>query len=328
MDREAEAKEPCRVTVVVLSCDRPGMLRETLRSVLGQASAGFRLIVSDNSSNDQVATMLTEEFPAVECRRRQPQLPALTHFRTVIEEAAGEYLVMFHDDDLMAPTFVAELSSVLDANPDAAAAACNAYFMQDGRKTDRKFFEGMHGPLVHRSAESLLVPYLRSGRVAPAPFPGYMYRLDAIRGLALDPREGGKYSDVSFLIKTVRRGAVIWIEKPLMWYRLHGGNDSGRDDIAQRLKLVRFIGRSTSLNRRDPLLTEFRFRIHLMSWRRVGAKVRAARPGRYGTIGRFLLRMAPVVVVRNPAIIYLACLRLAFRLRQWMGRSTASKVSA
>jgi glycosyltransferase involved in cell wall biosynthesis len=316
------------VTVVVLSCDRPGMLRQTLRSVLGQTSTGFRLIVSDNSSNDQVATMLAEEFPDVECRRRQPQILALTHFRTVIEEAAGEYLVMFHDDDLMAPTFVAELSSVLDANPDAAAAACNAYFMQDDRKTDRTFFAGMHGPLVHRSAESLLAPYLRSGRVAPAPFPGYMYRLEAIRGLTLDPREGGKYSDVSFLIKTVRRGTVIWIEKPLMWYRLHGGNDSGRDDIAQRLKLVRFVCRTTSLKRRDPLLTEFRFRIHLMSWRRAGASVRAKRPARYGTIGRFLLRMAPVVLVRNPAIIYLACQRMAMRVKEWMARPIATKVSA
>ena len=86
----------------ILSRNRPHFLGETLRSAVAQLQPGVEIIVSDNSDNDLIAELVIKEFPDVTLVRRQPVLPALQHFKVILEQACGEYVTLFHDDDVLA----------------------------------------------------------------------------------------------------------------------------------------------------------------------------------------------------------------------------------
>ncbi len=253
--------------IILLSRDRPNYLREALQSALSQSGERIEVIVSDNSESEEVSRMLATEFPNVLCIRRKPTLSAFEHFRAVINTATADSLVMFHDDDVMLDGYVSTLRNCLDADPTLAAVCCDALIMREGKTTKERF--GMGRRIDHRILlpEELIREYFSLSPKGPAPFPGYMYRRTLIQGLYLDPFQGGKYSDVSFLLKVLQRGSFIWINKPLLKYRVHSRNDSGSESVGQRLRLLRYIYNTSKLSRKHSFIYSYRFKFWI-NWLR------------------------------------------------------------
>jgi hypothetical protein len=248
-----------QTTVVILTRDRTDLLRQTLTSVLAQ-DVPVWVQISDNSVGAETQDMLRLEFPQIQCVRRQPPLPALEHFSTVLSEACTEFLVMFHDDDVMLPGYVRTLQSTLTASPGLVAVGCNAGKLHQEDLMLGTVMGSFPAALTIDRPQELLPYYFRKGAIGPAPFPSYMYRTAATRGLGLVRAHGGKYSDVSFLLKLLERGSVVWMPQVLMHYRYHGANDSGTPTMNDMASLVRFVGQRYGLNRRAALVKEFRLR--------------------------------------------------------------------
>lgn len=259
--------EPKRTQIYILCRDRLNYAREAIRSAVEQDIDDVEIIVSDNSDDDAVGEMIAAEFPGVTYIRRSPVLNALSHFRTVIEESGAEYVVLFHDDDVLDPGYVRTMRAALDAQPDIVAVGCNAKVLRDTTPTNHLFMMALAHNVVLTTAEQLLDFYLRFNKHRAAPFPGYMYRQTAIEGLYLDSRDGGKHADVTFLMKLIERGNFLWLAKPLMQYRMHSTNDSAVEHVGQRLRLLRYIYRHTSIGPQSEAVQEFRFRYWARWWR-------------------------------------------------------------
>lgn len=293
------------VQIYILSRDRPIYLSQTLLSALGQG--GAEVLVSDNSETDSVERMLAERFPEVLVVRRKPTLPALQHFRVVVEESSAEFLVMFHDDDVLFPGYLEAMLRAMKSNPDLVAVGCNARVLQDEQETDELMMGGLADPIRINDAEAMARRYLSYECGRPAPFPGYMYRRRFLDGLFLNPAEGGKYSDVSFLMKLAQRGPIMWLPQPLIWYRRHGSNDTGALAIPQLLRLLGFIYQHTSIRRRSSLVQQYRFRYWLRWWRS-GVQTGG---GRRQVVGRFLLWQGLKFALSQPA----RCLKFIIGIR-------------
>jgi len=272
--------------IILLSRDRPNYLREALQSVLSQSGERIEVIVSDNSDSEDVSRMLATEFPTVRCIRRKPTLSAFEHFRAVIDTATADLLVMFHDDDVMTGGYVHTLRSHLDADPTLAAVCCDATILKGGQPTKERFGLSGRGDIHLHVPEDLLREYFSLSLNGPAPFPGYMYRRAAIHGLCLDPLQGGKYSDVSFLLKVLSRGPMLWLDDPRMQYRIHASNDSATEAVGQRLRLLRYIYASTSMHRRARLVVQYRYRYWASWWRSTSG---TQQPWRRRVVRRFLI---------------------------------------
>lgn len=273
--------------IFLLSRDRPDYLREALQSALAQSGERIEVIVSDNSEREEVARMLAAEFPGVRCIRRSPPLGAFDHFQAVINAATADLVVMFHDDDVLLDGYADALRGRLDADSSLTAACCNATILRGTRVTTECFAPAGRNDLHLREPEDLLSEYFSLSPKGPAPFPGYMYRRTMIQGLGLDPRHGGKYSDVSFLLKVLRRGPMLWLKAPLIRYRIHGHNDSATEAVGQRLRLLRYVYASTAVDRRSPLVAQYRYRYWTDWWR--GASASQQQPWRRHVVRRFLI---------------------------------------
>lgn len=248
-----------RVQVYVLCRDRVAFLDEALQSIVNQDFTGYEVVVSDNSERDDVEAMVRLKYPQVRYIRRRPAMSVTDHFRAIINECNREFTVLFHDDDVMMPNYLTCMVAEFDQQPLVAAVGCNALILRNRTLTDERLMGAFSQPLMLQEPEVFLKPYLGFELEGPAPFPGYMYRTSALSGLYLDPAEGGKYSDVSFLLKVLRRGPILWKPEALMQYRLHSGNDSNTGEIGQRLRLLRYIYKHTRLKKQARLVSDYRF---------------------------------------------------------------------
>jgi glycosyltransferase involved in cell wall biosynthesis len=300
-----------RLTIYILTKDRPALFCEALDSVLEQSCNGYDVVVSDNSDGDDTEAIVTSRYPLVTYVRRSPPLAPLSHFKAVFEECRSEYAVLFHDDDLMDRDYVRRMSEALDQHPSVGAVGCNAKVMMDDVVTERLFMGRFDQSVLISSCADLLSPYLGIRSQGHAPFPSYMYRSASIKGLYLDSDDGGKYSDVSFLMKVQQRAPMLWIPDALMVYRFHASNDSRREGVAGRLKLLRFIYRTTDIGKQHELVREFKFRFYLRWWLESTKAGRSRTPRRYRVVLKYLLGVGPSIVFFNGELWR----RLATKLR-------------
>lgn len=243
-------------TIFVLCHNRPDFTRQTLRSILGQTDADFELVVSDNSSSDEVGSMMHAEFPQVVYRRRLPMLKQLEHFNRCIDEARTDYFCLFHDDDLMHPDFVQRMKAELDSHPEAIACGCNALSESFGKIEPRTSFRSLGKLESIGSPRDLARRYFSRAQSGIAPFPGYVYRRRAVGEVRL-PLDGGKYADVTWLLSLAMKGPMVWIAAPLMTYRMHGGNDGSVESPRDRLRFMAFMKRNLNVLGKD-LLADYR----------------------------------------------------------------------
>ena len=230
------------LAIYILCHNRPDDAKLAILSALAQTDSNYDLIVSDNSSHDDVERMVQQNFPEVQYVRRQPMLPALEHFNRCISEVSSTHFCLFHDDDLMAADFVQQVRLAITAFPEAIAIGSNAFIETNGQLEARPSFLSRHIHEVIASDRDLATRYFGRHQSGIAPFPGYVYRHDMVHSLKFNAQEG-KYSDVTWLLRLAALGKIIWIAKPLMTYRIHGGNDGLVESRRDRLRFLAYLKR-------------------------------------------------------------------------------------
>jgi GT2 family glycosyltransferase len=231
--------------IFILCHNRPEETRLAIRSVLDQSDQNFTLTVSDNSSNDEVESMVKADFPSVHYVRRVPMVPAMQHFNRCIDDVTSDYFCLFHDDDLMGPTFVQEMRKAARAFPQVIALGCNAVIEVFGKPQAAPSFLARKEHAFIRSARDLAARYFSRSQSGIAPFPGYVYNTRLVGDLRF-LTDGGKYADVTWLLELARRATMVWIRQPLMTYRMHASNDGNTESRRDRLRFLAYLKRNRS----------------------------------------------------------------------------------
>jgi glycosyltransferase involved in cell wall biosynthesis len=101
-----------KVTVGIPTYNRPGFLREAIKSVLAQTYTNFRLVISDNASAEETRNVVASfNDPRV---RADQNVGMTGNFNRVIELADTELLVILPDDDLLYPDYLSSVLEVID----------------------------------------------------------------------------------------------------------------------------------------------------------------------------------------------------------------------
>ena len=151
--------------LVIATRDRPEMLVQTLESAIRQTVPS--IVVSSSSSDQQRNLTMScnpsgiisgSAYVAIPPR----ELSSDEHTAYMQEHLLGDedYAVLFHDDDLMEPTYHAALRQVLDENEDVVAASCNARTLLGQTLTDRRTMGAWSGRTEIGSPAELLAAYM------------------------------------------------------------------------------------------------------------------------------------------------------------------------
>lgn len=230
-----------KLTIFIQCYNRAAFARQAIESVLRQSNNEFRLVISDNSDNDEMSCLMLSEFPTLEYRRRVPSLPAISHFNKSISETDTEFLCLFHDDDLMEPGYVDAMLKMIELNPNAVAYACNAAIIDKENVPNDESFESRDAYIIIGNPRALAGRYFSRFPNGFAPFPAYIYRSSVVKNIPLNPQSGGKYSDLTWLLELSKIGPIVWSSDKLIRYRIHASNDGGFESARDRLKLLGYL---------------------------------------------------------------------------------------
>jgi glycosyltransferase involved in cell wall biosynthesis len=120
-----------RFSVVVPAHDAESTIGDAIRSVLAQTCDDFELIVVDDGSSDETASIV-RDFAAADARIRlvsQPNKGPAAARNTAIELARGELVSMLDGDDLWLPRYLERMGEVLDRERSAAFAYTDAWVL-------------------------------------------------------------------------------------------------------------------------------------------------------------------------------------------------------
>lgn len=226
------------LVIWLLTHNRSLQAIEAINSILAQDDRRFHLVVSDNSTTDELRHLINN-CSDVTYLKRPKVLTAIEHTNLVLSEIQSEFFMLFHDDDLMLPNCVSSFWKAQELFPSAASFGGNAHLEKNHKYLGLSFqIAGTYyGPI---SSNILMSRYFSRHQLGIAPLPSYIYNKRVLQDLRFNP-SGGKYSDVEWLSECAAKGPMIWISEPIMVYRLHDSNDSNIESLGDRLKFFAYL---------------------------------------------------------------------------------------
>lgn len=121
---ENRLPETPRFTFAIPTFKRAETLRETLESVFNQdTSEPYEIIVADNNPerDDETEALMAEyaNLPNLTYVKNSQNLGMAGNWNRLALLTIGEYMVLLHDDDCVAPFFLSSASSLLEQHSDA-----------------------------------------------------------------------------------------------------------------------------------------------------------------------------------------------------------------
>lgn len=243
------------ISVFILSYNRAEYLREALLAVLRQDRKPSEVVILDNGSQPVVKEKVHDllEGP-VRWEGAETTHSPFWNMDRAFALAKGKYLVMLHDDDRICPTFIREQHDFLERHPEAVAVGCNALLIDErGERKGTMLKNAGETERFFRSGAQMALQYTRSSN---PPFPSFVYRNGFPQRVRFK-EEFCKVADCPFICELAELGPVGFLNRPLMEYRVHAGQDSvtyPEDSLRARDRMLVEMGVKDAAVRREILL--------------------------------------------------------------------------
>ncbi len=200
---------------------------ETIESVLAQTCDDWEMVVVDNGMSEEMARVVKPYLADPRIRLvRQENRGYTGGIAAAAERARGSILCLLDSDDHLMPEFCARVGAVFDAEPGAAAVACDAHLFTDDGSVPGGYMRSL-GAGRRAGDDRLTIRRVLGGEVP--------YYTAAIRREAWDAV--GAYASG---LDDVDESVIVWlrlasqfdvrmIPDRLARYRLRGDSDS-RDE--------------------------------------------------------------------------------------------------
>lgn len=212
---------PVDIEVLVLTYNRAPLIGATLESLLAQIQPPSRICVLDNGSTDDTVKVV-QSFAArgveLVCRGSNDPRACWAELQAM---ARGPWTILFHDDDLLHPGYLRDVSAALVHNPGATVAVSA---MRVSQHPERTAWKKVRGSRYLTLTGKQLAARLYGG--FPMPFCSAVYRTDVLQRGNFQFETYGKICDRPFVIEAALAGSAVVMLDPYVKYRIHAKQDS------------------------------------------------------------------------------------------------------
>ena len=228
------------IEILVMTYNRSTLLPATLETLLAQTVPATSIRVVDNGSTDRTGEIVRSFAPRGVTYYRRDVNDLAACWRDLQRMPTAEWVMVFHDDDLLHPGYLGAVSAVIGAFPEATliGSAMNAEASPDARDWAAVSPKRTTGLLPWREFARILYAGFRF------PFCSAVYRTEVFRRTAGDTGTYGKMFDRPFLMEVALAGGAVLLKDAYVKYRVHPSQDS-RDSTSgpfpsEALKLQRY----------------------------------------------------------------------------------------
>lgn len=214
-----------KVSICIPTYNSEKFIAETLNSIAAQTYTDLEVIISDNASTDktvEIATRYCERY-GWNLFQNRDNIGAVNNFNKLIELAKGEYIAIYHADDLYDPAIVEESVKILQKHQEVGFVGSEANIINekgeiigaftrppkfiDSRKTIMEFDEVLEGIIRH----VMLVT------------PSIMVRREMYQhyGFFLVNSKFGAAIDYELWLRFAYQRKVTILDQKLISYRIH-----------------------------------------------------------------------------------------------------------
>ena len=211
-----------KVTVGLVTYNRPKFLKEAVHSVQQQSFKNFELIISNDYPEVPVTldSLGIKDDLRIKIVNQDPNLGEMRNMNYLLEIAQGEWFVWLADDDLLHPEFLMLANKTILNNPEPnivgffsnyIAASCPDGVFPPPLKLSK---------CLSYSASSFLMDY-SSRKIPLIGCSGLMHigTLRKVSGMPLLGNAFGLYSDTLIPILLAEHGRLCWLDEPLVFLR-------------------------------------------------------------------------------------------------------------
>lgn len=209
------------VSICIPTYNAGKTVMSTLQSILNQTCQNLEVVVVDNASTDNTLSLLEQiNDPRLVIHRNERNMGAEANFSKCIQLATGEYIAIFHADDLYLPNMVEKQMRVFHDNPSVGAVFTMASLINDRDDIigESKLPAELRGKRVCRFPE-IFFGILGNGNFLMCP--SWMVRGKLYKELApFDGERFGTSADLDMWLRILEKGPIAVLDEKLMSYRI------------------------------------------------------------------------------------------------------------
>ncbi|MDI3312705.1 MAG: glycosyltransferase family 2 protein, partial [Thermoanaerobacterium sp.] len=240
-----------KVTVAIPTYNRAHYLKEAIESVLNQTYTDYELLVVDNASTDNTEEVVKSfNDKRIKYIKNETNIGMVNNWNKCIDLAQGEYLIIFHDDDIMKPELLEKEVEILDNNEDVILVGCNKeYIDSNGNLINEREFK-IYKDIIFKKYEFIKETCVSKIGIAIS---SSMYRISLLKKNNLYYREKAEFGcDLYFLFELNSYDYKLYLLNcPLLKYRIHSDQLSTKKiDLAFKLyrNLYNLFNNNTELS--------------------------------------------------------------------------------
>lgn len=237
------------ITICLVTANRPREFRKALESIANLSIRDYKVVVADDSSNDESEKITREVLPEAIYFRNDPPLREIANSNKCISLAQTDIVCLFHDDDLLNPHYFDIILPYMSRNDDIDMAFTGRIMVdQNDVELARQVLKGGEDHYIYPAHDildfMLFGKKLKDYRVF-INTPGLVFRKSVFEKFGGFDSSIDTHCDTDFLFKSLLVSRkVLFINKPLyinkLWYGVSGRTKSSeRGDVLAAQKGVR-----------------------------------------------------------------------------------------
>lgn len=221
------SKESPKLSVCIPVHNPGDLLEAAIKSVLDQEFDEYELLIVDDASTESAEETVAQfDDPRIRFYRFEENAGLAGNWNRCIELSRGEYIAIFHQDDLMLAGNAAEKVAVLDAAPAAGLVYSDIVRIDaEGKEIGGHAIDQPESDCIFPGCE-LFAMVGRTGN--PIACPAVIVRAACYERVGLFDTAFPFATDLEMWLRIASQYEIGFVARPLVAHRIHPGQEGGR----------------------------------------------------------------------------------------------------